>query len=77
MQAKTGRSYQQWFAILNAAGAINMNHTQMAEYLSGQYGEEHSWHFQMLTVAYEQERNLREKYQKPGGCPAHQAYRRD
>ena len=67
IQAKTGKSYQQWFAILDAAGAMQMNHTQMAEYLSDQYGSELGWHFQMIVVAYEQERGLREKHQKPGG----------
>ena len=49
------------------AGAMQMNHTQMAEYLSDQYGTEYAWHFQMIVVAYEQERGLREKHQKPGG----------
>ncbi len=67
IQAKTGKSYQQWFTILDAVGAMQMNHTQMAQYLCDQFGAEHGWHFQMIAVAYEQERGLREKYQKPGG----------
>ena len=77
IQAKTGKSYQQWFAILDAAEAMQMNHTQMAEYLCEQYGEELGWHFQMIVVAYEQERGLREKHQKPGDSATHQTGERD
>ena len=33
VQARTGRNWQQWFSILDKAGAMKMSHKEMAKYL--------------------------------------------
>jgi hypothetical protein len=66
VQAKTGRTWQEWFAILDAAGAQKMNHKTLAAYLYEQLGCLGWWN-QMVAVTYEQARGLREKHQKPEG----------
>jgi uncharacterized protein YndB with AHSA1/START domain len=62
----TGKSWQEWLAILDKAGARKMNHTQIAAYL---YKEQKlpGWWAQMVTVGYEQARGLREKHQRREG----------
>ena len=62
----TGRSWQEWFAILDAAGAINMKHKEIAQCLY-QKLRVSAWWSQMITVTYEQERGLRDKHQKSDG----------
>ena len=65
VQARTGRNWKQWFAILDKAGARKMNHKEIVACLSKyKIG---GWWRQMVTVTYEQQRGLREKYQTPGG----------
>jgi hypothetical protein len=63
---RTGRTWQEWFAILDALGAINMKHKEIAESLYQKYRVS-AWWSQMITVTYEQERGLRDKHQKPDG----------
>lgn len=66
VSAKTGKTWAEWFAVLDAAGATKMNHQQIVAHLH----EEHQtpgWWTQMITVGYEQERGLRQKHEKPGG----------
>ena len=62
----TGKSWKEWFAILDKAGAQKTNHTQIAAYL---YKEQKlpGWWAQMVTVGYEQARGLRERHQRPEG----------
>jgi len=66
VKKRTGRSWNQWYAILDQAGARKMTHTQIAAYL---YKEQKlpGWWAQMVTVGYEQARGLREKHQRPEG----------
>ena len=66
VKAKTGKTWKEWFAILDKAGAKEMNHREIARYLSTKQGVGPWWQ-QMVTVTYEQARGLREKYQTPGG----------
>jgi len=66
VRAKTGKGWQQWFTILDRAGAPNMSHAEIAAYLHKRLGLS-GWWSQMVTVGYEQERGLREKHQKPSG----------
>lgn len=66
VQAKTGKSWDQWFSILDKAGAKGWTHKEIAEFLH----EEHEcppWWSQMVTVGYEQERGLRVKNQSCDG----------
>lgn len=64
--ARTGKSWTEWFAILDEARAKRMSHKQIVTYLHEKHVLEPWWR-QMVTVSYEQERGLREKYQKSNG----------
>jgi hypothetical protein len=65
VKAKTGKVWAEWFKILDKAGAKKMAHTEITAIL-----HEHGvgpWWGQMVAVAYEHERGLREKFQKCDG----------
>ncbi len=64
--AKTGKTWPEWFTLLDKAGAAKMNHQEIVAYLSEQY-QVPAWWRQMVTVGYEQARGLRQKHQKPNG----------
>jgi uncharacterized protein YndB with AHSA1/START domain len=66
VRAKTGHTWPEWFAILDAAGAQQMSHQQIVAYLHAEQGVGPWWQ-QMVTVTYEQARNLRAKHQMPDG----------
>jgi uncharacterized protein YndB with AHSA1/START domain len=66
VQEKTGKSWTEWFAILDSAGAKEMSHKEIAAYLKSEQ-KCPPWWGQMVTVGYEQERGLRDKHQKPDG----------
>jgi hypothetical protein len=66
VQAKTGKTWFDWFAILEAAGAPVMSHKQIVAYLRGKH-DIAPWWQQMVTVTYEQSRGLRDKHQKADG----------
>ena len=66
VKAKTGKTWSEWFKILDAAGAKKMTHQDIVATLS----KKHSvgpWWTQMVAVTYEQACGLRDKHQKPGG----------
>jgi hypothetical protein len=66
VKSKTGKTWKDWFAILDKAGARKMNHQEIVKYLNSEQGVGPWWQ-QMVTVSYEQARGLRAKHQKPGG----------
>jgi len=66
VKARTGRSWPEWFAILDEAGAVEIGHKGIVALIS-EYHRIGPWWRQMITVAYEQERGLREKHQTPQG----------
>jgi len=66
VQAKTGKNWSQWFAILDKAGAQDMSHQEILKLLNSKY-DVGPWWQQMVTVTYEQARGLRQKHEKPGG----------
>ncbi len=66
VKAKTGKTWSEWFKILDAAGAKRMTHQEIVAQLSKKHGVGPWWQ-QMVTVTYEQARGLREKHQKPEG----------
>lgn len=66
VQARTGKTWQQWFKVLDAAGAKKMSHSEIACYLNEKH-EVPGWWAQMVTVGYEQARGMRQKHQKPSG----------
>jgi Domain of unknown function (DUF4287) len=59
----TGRDRESWFALLDAWGAVNRPHREIAAWLSGEHAMD-GWWAQSLTVDYEQARGLR----PPGGA---------
>lgn len=66
VQAKTGKNWSQWFAILDKAGAKKMSHQEIVKLLNSKH-DVGPWWQQMVTVTYEQARGLRQKHEKPSG----------
>ena len=66
VQAKTGRAWAEWFALLDTEGAADMSHPQIAVALQNRHGLS-GWWSQMVTVAYEQARGRREPHQTSRG----------
>ena len=65
----TGRAWEEWLKVMDAAGAKKMPHKEIALMLSRKFGVP-NWWSQMLTVGYEQARGLREVYEKASGFSA-------
>lgn len=66
VRAKTGKTWKQWFAILDKAGADKMAHRDIATWLHQDQGVG-SWWCQMVTVEYEKARGLRAQHERPDG----------
>jgi uncharacterized protein YndB with AHSA1/START domain len=66
VKAKTGKTWKQWFTILDKAGAKKMTHQEIVKYLNTEQ-EVGPWWQQMVTVTYEHERGLRGKHERPDG----------
>jgi hypothetical protein len=62
---RTGRTWAQWVRVLDAAGAAEKPHRDIARYVSS-LGLS-SWWSQTVTVGYERIRGLRERGQRRGG----------
>jgi hypothetical protein len=63
---KTGKTWEEWFAVLDRAGGKQMSHQEVANHL---YTVEKidGWWSQMVTVGYERERGKRVKHQSAAG----------
>ena len=66
--AKTGKTWDEWLTVLDAAGARAMGHKEIVALVS-QHGAGPWWR-QMVTVTYEQARGLRQKHQTATGYTA-------
>jgi hypothetical protein len=66
VRAETGKTWSQWFGILDKAGARKMNHTEITTFL---YDKQKlpSWWGQMVAVGYEQSRGLRKVHETTEG----------
>ncbi len=66
VREKTGKSWDEWFAILDQFDVRENGHKAAAQYL---YEKQRcpEWWSQMVTVTYEQARGLRQKHEKPDG----------
>jgi len=62
----TGRTDEEWFALLDDWGAADRTHAEIARWLAEQEGVS-GWWAQMLTVAYEQARGRRLPHETPDG----------
>lgn len=69
VKAKTGKTWAEWFTILDAAGAKKLDHKSIVAILREQHGVG-SWWRQMVTVGYERERGLRQVHQNARGFSA-------
>ena len=65
-QAAAGKTYSDWFAILDTAGARNMTHKEIVAILHSRYGLGRWWE-QKITIIYEHERGLRQKHETQSG----------
>lgn len=66
VKAKTGKTWTQWFALLDKAKAATMTHGEIASRLHEKHGVP-GWWSQMVTVEYERARGLREKHETAAG----------
>lgn len=66
VKAKTGKSLDEWFGLLDKVGAAGWPHKDIAAYLRD-VGGCAGWWCQMIAVGYEQSRGLRAKNQGCGG----------
>jgi hypothetical protein len=62
----TGKNWQDWFEILDAAGARSMDHKGIVAFLNQQH-EISPWWQQSVTVVYEQNRGMRDKHETAQG----------
>ena len=66
MVAATGRSHDEWFAILDAWGGTDHGHTEIAHHVIDELGVP-GWWGQSITVSYERARGLRAVGQMKNG----------
>ena len=66
VRRNTGRTWDEWFALLDAWGAVQRPHPEIARWLMEEHGVG-GWWAQGVTVAYEQARGLRDPGQRRGG----------
>ncbi len=64
--AKTGKTWSEWIAALDKAGAASMDHPAIAKYLSSEL-QVPDWWSQMVTVGYEQARGRRQVHETARG----------
>jgi hypothetical protein len=69
VRAKTGRTWPEWIATLDAVGAREMEHAEIASLLHERFGVP-GWWTQMVTVGYEQAVGKRVPRQKADGFAA-------
>ncbi|GAA1763472.1 DUF4287 domain-containing protein [Agromyces humatus] len=62
----TGRGRDEWFDLLDAAGATGWKHRDIASWLAGEHRVD-PWWSQNVTVAYEQARGIRRPGQRQDG----------
>lgn len=66
VKAKTGKTWKQWFAILDRAGGKNMSHQGIVKCLASE-NDVGPWWQQMIAVTYEQQSGRRKAHQRPDG----------
>lgn len=66
VKAKTGKTWKEWFALLDKAGARKLTHKEIARLLSEKFGVG-PWWCQSVTVAYEQQTGRRVTHEKTDG----------
>jgi hypothetical protein len=69
VEKATGKSWAEWFKLLDKDKAAAMPHKEIALHVRAKYGVG-DWWCQMVTVGYEQARGLRVKHQTASGYVA-------
>jgi hypothetical protein len=69
LKQRSGKTWAEWFPILDKADAKKMNHTQIADVLDKKFSVP-GWWCQMIAVGYEHSRGLRELHESCGGFSA-------
>lgn len=67
VRKRTGKSWSQWFGILDRWGAAKKGHRKAARYLGDRHGLE-PWWAQAVTVRYERDRAGRPLHQRASGA---------
>lgn len=68
IRERTGRGWEEWFAILDDWGAADRSHREIARWLAEQMGiHPLAWNAQAITASYELTRGLREVGEKDDG----------
>jgi hypothetical protein len=68
IRQRTGRGWEEWFAILDDWGAAERTHREIARWLAEQMGVHPlAWNAQAITASYELTRGLREVGEKDDG----------
>jgi hypothetical protein len=62
----TGKSWDEWFALLDAWNGTTHNHTEIARHVYETYGID-GWWAQSVTVGYERARGMRALHERPDG----------
>lgn len=62
----TGKTWDEWFALLDAWGAPDHTHAEIARHVH-ELHEIDGWWAQGVTVGYERARGLRQRHQRPDG----------
>ena len=66
VRGRTGKSWKQWFGVLDRAGARDLNHAEIAKYLAVAQRVS-SWWSQMVTLGYERAIGRRARNQRVDG----------
>jgi hypothetical protein len=66
VQRATGKSWDEWFALLDAWQGTTRNHTEIARHVYETYGID-GWWAQNVTVGYERARGMRALHERPDG----------
>jgi hypothetical protein len=66
VQAKTGKTWKEWFSILDKEGARKLTHQEIVKLLNSKFNVG-PWWVQTVTVTYEQHAGLRKLHEKTNG----------
>jgi len=66
VQRATGKSWDEWFALLDASQGTTHNHTEIARHVYETYSID-GWWAQNVTVGYERARGMRTLHERPDG----------